>query len=151
MWVSLQILLPYLCFCSIAVIIIPLVPNWKSALGENTEIKSFTYPAVAGGLLAISVIYYALCFWSPRHSIIRLAGVEVSIKSMCNRRHQRFGYKYRVFITPNNNPHIGYMAQLLRWCFGWNLDSPTARVDPDRASQVWLEQHGPGVQGCTCT
>lgn len=150
MFYSLLILLPYLFGCSVAILVLSFIPPWASVLGKKKEVGSYVFPAVAGGLLIIAAIYYTLCFGFPRYSIIRLAGFEVKIKSMCHRRHPRFGYKYRVFIIPIDDSQIGHMARLLRWCFGWALDSPTARVDPGRASQVWLEQHGSGIQGCTC-
>ena len=151
MWISLLVVLPYLVGCSIAVLTLSFIPPWNSDLGKEKEIGTYVYPAVAGGLVFVTVIYYALFFGFPKHSIVRLASVEVAVKSMCHRwRHPWFGYKYRVFITPIGDPDISSMARMLRWCFGFTLDSPSARVDPGRANQVWLENHGPGVPGCTC-
>lgn len=155
--ISLHILLPYLFACNIAVLVLPFIPPWESVLGKKLEIRGYVFPAVAGGLLVATAVYYRLCFGSPRHSIIRLAELEVKIKSMCPNqepefggRHRRFGYKYRVFITSTNDTAVGKKTELLRWCFGWTLDSPIQRVDPHHDPQLWLEQHGPGVEGCIC-
>ena len=130
---------------NISILVLPFVPPWK----DRSLIRLYVYPAIAGGWLFITAIYYALCFGFPGHSIIQQAGVEVKIKSMC-RRHPRFGYKYRVFITPIDGPSIGYIARILRWCFGWTLDSPMDRVNPEHASQVWLEEHDSTIRDCTC-
>ena len=150
-WISVLVVFPYLVVCSIGVVVLPFIPPWNSDNGKKIQIGTYVYPAVAAGLLSVTAIYHALFFGFPKYSIARLASVQVAVKSMCHRwRHPFFGYKYRVFITPIGDPAISYMARMLRWCFGFTLDSPSARVDPDRATQVWLEQHGPEVPGCAC-
>ena len=123
MWWSLIFLLPYLIGCCIFILVIAFIKP------KGVVPPTYVYPAISGGLLGVAAIYYALCFGSPKHSIIRLAGVKVEVKSMCHGRHQRFGFKYRVFIIPNNNSPMGHIARVLRWCFGWTLDSPLERVE----------------------
>jgi hypothetical protein len=94
---------------NMAIIVLPIIPPYKDASGNERKAKGWIFIAVNGAAILCGAFYYVITFSSEKRNCFWLAGVKWKLLEFQTRR-ERFGYNKLVVYQALNvsvHHHLG--------------------------------------------